>query len=46
MAISRRFLTFTERQDLQVKAGVEVDWPTGGRTTGSGGKPKPVGRTL
>jgi hypothetical protein len=35
--VSRRFLNFTERQDLQLSAGVDVDWPSAGggaRTTG------------
>lgn len=42
VAISRRFLNFTERQDLRLMAGLDVDWSGSGRTA-SNSKPQPVG---
>ncbi|KAI8466711.1 MAG: hypothetical protein J3K34DRAFT_524335 [Monoraphidium minutum] len=35
--VSRRFLNFTQRQDLEVAAGLDVDWPTAARSAAGGG---------
>eukprot|EP00877_Chromochloris_zofingiensis_P011258 jgi/Chrzof1/6386/Cz18g08120.t1 len=43
--ISRRFLNFTERQDLQLAAGLDVDWTTAPRTA-SKSSIKPVSAQL
>lgn len=34
--VSRRFLNFTQRQDLEVSAGLDVDWPAGAAAGGGG----------
>jgi hypothetical protein len=36
LRVSRRLLNFTQRQDLEVAAGVDVDWPVESRGGGAG----------
>lgn len=44
VSISRRFLDFTAHQDLQLTAGLDLDWPRAAKTaTGSSRKIKAVG---
>ncbi|KIY97113.1 hypothetical protein MNEG_10847 [Monoraphidium neglectum] len=35
--VSRRLLNFTQRQDVEVAAGLDLDWPARGRGIGGGG---------
>jgi len=47
--LSRRFLDFTAHQDLQLSAGLDVDWPRPARTAAGGsssGKLKAVSLLL
>lgn len=37
MAVSRRFLDFTAHQDLQLAAGLDLDWPKAAKTAVGGG---------
>lgn len=41
LRVTQRLLKFTQRQDLELTAGVDLDWPThargSGRTAGGGG---------